>query len=119
MGNALNLAYNAADLFIHPALVDNLPNVVMEAIACGIPVVGFPIGGVPDMVRPVQTGWLASEVSPEGLARAIDIALNDVKQGLDLRHSCRAVAEAEYSAGLQAQHYLSLYQSLCDKHQDQ
>jgi glycosyltransferase involved in cell wall biosynthesis len=108
------LAYSAADLFVHAAPVDNLPNVVMEAIACGTPVVGFSIGGVPDMVRPGETGWLAQEVTGGALAAAIDIALDDVQRSVDLRPSCRAIAESEYSDDLQAQRYVALFQSLCE-----
>ncbi len=106
------LAYNAADLFVHPAPVDNLPNVVVEAIACSTPVVGFAVGGVPDMVRPSQTGWLANEVSPDALAAAIDTALTDLRYGVDLQGSCRAVAEAEYSSELQVRRYLDFFESL-------
>lgn len=106
------LAYNAADVCVHPAPVDNLPNTVMEAIACGTPVVAFPIGGVPEMVRPGHTGWLAETVSSESLATAIDGALDNLAHGIDLRSSCRAVAEAEYGDGLQAQRYLNLFEAL-------
>jgi len=105
------LAYSAADLFVHPAPVDNLPNVVLETLACGTPVVGFPIGGVPDMVRPGQTGWLAADVSAPALACEIDRALGDLKRGTDLRASARAVAEAEYGDRLQAERYASLFAS--------
>lgn len=106
------LAYSAADLFVHAAPVDNLPNVVMEAIACGTPVVGFPIGGVPDMVRPGETGWLAQEVTGVALAAAIDAALDDVQGGVDLRPSCRTVAESDYDNVHQAQRYAELFRSL-------
>lgn len=106
------LAYGAADMFVHPAPVDNLPNTVMEAISCGVPVVGFATGGVPDMVRPGQTGWLADEISPQAFARTIDKALADTRQGLDLRASCRTVAETEYGLEMQARRYLELFESL-------
>lgn len=106
------LAYNAADLLVHPSLVDNLPNVVMEALACGTPCVAFDIGGVPDMVRPELTGWLSQEVSPQGLADVIDHALTAIDHGMDLRLSCRAVAQAEYDARIQAERYLQLFASL-------
>jgi glycosyltransferase involved in cell wall biosynthesis len=106
------LAYSAADLFAHPAPVDNLPNVVMESLACGTPVVGFAIGGMTDMVRPGRTGWLCDSVSPEALAITLQQALSDVDHGTDLRGSCRAVAEAEYDSSLQARQYLSLFRSL-------
>jgi glycosyltransferase involved in cell wall biosynthesis len=106
------LAYNAADLLVHPAPVDNLPNVVVEAIACGTPCVGFAVGGVPDVVRPGLTGWLAQEITARSLASAIDDALTVIKQGTDLRSSCRAIAEAEYAVQIQAQRYLTLFRSL-------
>lgn len=106
------LAYSAADLFVHPAPVDNLPNTLMEAIACGTPAVGFATGGVPDMVRLGQTGWLADEVSPGALARTIERALTELGQGLNLRVSCRTVAEAKYSSNFQARRYSELFESL-------
>ena len=106
------LAYNAADLFVHPAPVDNLPNVVMEAIACATPCAGFAVGGVPEMVRHGTTGWLAQGVSARTLSHTVDDALARIQQGADLRASCRAVAEEEYGAPLQAQRYLELFASL-------
>lgn len=106
------LAYSAADVLVHPAPVDNLPNTVMEAIACGTPVVAFAAGGTPDIIRPGQTGWLADNISPVALARTIDQAIAGLNQGLDLQASCRAVAEAEYSINLQAQRYSELFRSL-------
>lgn len=105
----LMLAYNAADMLIHPALADNLPNVVMEAMSCGTPTVAFPIGGLPDMVRSGETGWLAVTVAAESLADAIADALVAVSRGQTLRDSCRAVCEAEYSLEQQAAKYLELF----------
>ena len=106
------LAYSAADIFVHPAPVDNLPNVVLESLACGTPVVGFAIGGVPDMVRQGQTGWLCDAVSSEALADALEEAFRDFDHGINLRGSCRRVAETEYDSSLQAQRYTALFRSL-------
>lgn len=106
------LAYNAADILVHPAPVDNLPIVVMESIACGTPVVAFPIGGLPDLVRPGQTGWIADVVSAQALASEIQQAVNDLDRGTDLRPTCRRVAETEFDVELQARRYLRLYRSL-------
>ena len=108
----LMLAYNAADLLIHPALADNLPNVVMEAMSCGTPTVAFPIGGLPDMVRPGTTGWLAESMTAESLAVTIGDALVAVAQGQTLRDSCRGVCEAEYSLEQQAATYLELFERI-------
>jgi glycosyltransferase involved in cell wall biosynthesis len=106
------LAFSAADAVVHPALQDNLPNVVLESIACGTPVIGFPTGGVPEMVRPDVTGWLARRTDSESLADALASSFSDLAAGVDLRDSCRDVAEREYSADLQAQRYEELFRTM-------
>lgn len=106
------LVYSAADLFVHPALADNLPNVLLESLACGTPVVGLPIGGVPDVVRPGLTGWLAREATGPGLVVALEEAWRFLAEGKSLRDSCREVAEHEYALQLQASRYLELFEEL-------
>src|SRR5436190_2992782 len=105
-------AYSAADLLVHPARADNLPNVLLEAIACGTPALAFDIGGMPDAVRPGVTGWLADEVSAPAMAAALHTALGSVAGGGKLRESCRAVAEAEYGLATQAHRYRTLFAEL-------
>jgi glycosyltransferase involved in cell wall biosynthesis len=106
------LAYNAADLLLHPAPVDNLPNVVMEAISCGTPCAAFAVGGLPDMVRTHMSGWLARDVSPLSLANVVDEGLDAISNGIDLRDSCRKLAEDEYDARSQSQRYLELFKDV-------
>jgi glycosyltransferase involved in cell wall biosynthesis len=53
------LSYNAADVFIAPSLADNLPTTVLESLSCGTPVVGFDVGGIPDMIKNKENGYLA------------------------------------------------------------
>ena len=96
------LAYNAADIFVHPSLMENQPNVVVESIACGTPVAAFAVGGIPEVVRPGQTGWLTNNVSAEGLSRMIQTAL---ECSTSLRETCRRIAEQDYGDELQAQRY--------------
>src|SRR5437660_770950 len=57
----LSQVYSAADVHVVPTRADNLPNTVLESMACGVPIVGFDVGGVSDMVRDGITGLLASE----------------------------------------------------------
>jgi glycosyltransferase involved in cell wall biosynthesis len=90
------LAYNSADVYVHPSLADNSPNTVIESLACGTPVAAFAVDGVPEMVAQGRTGWLASPPSSEALRRALDEALQSVCGGVDLRAGCRAFAEATY-----------------------
>ncbi|WP_317132753.1 glycosyltransferase [Pedobacter sp. BS3] len=56
----LALCYSAADAFVTPSLEDNLPNTVMESLACATPVVAFTTGGIPDMVEHLYNGYLAA-----------------------------------------------------------
>jgi len=66
------IAYCAADLTLHPAPIDNLPNTVIESIACHTPVLGFSTGGLPDMVIPKKTGWLVDEISTTALSQKLE-----------------------------------------------
>lgn len=106
------LVYNAADLFVHPALADNLPSTVMEAIVCGTPVVAFAVGGLPELVRPGKSGWLVSRTDAESLAKAIDTALGQIASGVGLRDTCRQLAMEQFSFDLQVQRYLDLFKAL-------
>ena len=56
---SLKVAYSAADVFVVPSRMDNLPNTVIEAQSCGTPVVAFDVGGLPDIIVHNQTGYLA------------------------------------------------------------
>jgi glycosyltransferase involved in cell wall biosynthesis len=103
------VAYSAADLLVHPAPVDNLPNTLLEAFACGTPAVGLPIGGVREQIRAGVSGWLAAEASAEALARAVDEA---IASGMDLRAACRELAEREYGMALQAKRYGAVFETL-------
>ncbi len=106
------LVYNAADLLVHPAPLDNSPLVVAEALACGTPAAAFAVGGAPEMVVPGCTGWLATETSAAALAETLDAALADLSRGGDLRNSCREFAETRFGFAEQARRYLRLFSSL-------
>lgn len=109
---SLAAAYSAADLFVIPSLEDNLPNTVLEAQSCGTPVVGFDIGGIPDMVRPGQTGAVVPAGDVAALAGAIRRVLDDSDSRRRMSHTAREVAVREYSLARQAQRYLELYRRL-------
>jgi len=108
----LSLAYAAADAFVLPSLAENLPLTVLAAMACGTPVVGFDVGGVPDMVRPGVTGMLVPAGDTAELARAISALLGDDAKRAEMAAACRKVAVAEYSLGLQTRRYAALYERI-------
>jgi len=75
-----SLVYNAADVFITPSLADNLPTTVLESLSCGTPVVGFDVGGIPDMIKHKWNGYLAKYGDAEDISNGIRFCLqNNIK----------------------------------------
>jgi glycosyltransferase involved in cell wall biosynthesis len=107
-----NVAYCAADVFLQPTLADNLPLTVLDSLASGTPVVAFRVGGVPDAVRHLQTGYLAAYKNAEDLAKGLGVILNDSDLRSRMSQRCRQVAEQEFSLETQAARYAELYQDL-------
>jgi glycosyltransferase involved in cell wall biosynthesis len=68
----MSLIYNAADIFVLPTIEDNLPNVVVESLCCGTPVIGFKIGGMTDMIQSGINGILCDEINSQSLSDNID-----------------------------------------------
>ncbi len=86
-------AYRAADLYVHPARQENAPCTIQESLACCTPVLAFAVGGIPEMVVPSKTGFLAARLSPESLAETLVSALADPEQLREMRGRCRQHAE--------------------------
>jgi glycosyltransferase involved in cell wall biosynthesis len=108
----LALTYSAADLLVVPSLQDNSPNTVLESMACGIPVVGFETGGVPDMVRHGTTGFLVPPGDVAALRTAIVGLVRNLSKREEMAVDCRRIAVEEYSLALQARRYSELYKTL-------
>jgi glycosyltransferase involved in cell wall biosynthesis len=108
----MSAIYNIADLFMLPSLQDNLPNTMLEAMACGTPVIGFKVGGIPDAVLHKETGYIVDKISSESLASAIDEIVQTPKWILGIRDKCRKHVENNYGPEIQANRYASLYQQL-------
>lgn len=113
---SLALAYSAADVFVAPSRQDNLPNTVVESLACGTPVVAFNIGGLPDMVAHEINGWLATPFDPENLAMGIAWVLADEQRRVFLGASARGTAEAQFAPTVIARRYLGLYGRVLAQH---
>jgi glycosyltransferase involved in cell wall biosynthesis len=109
---SIALAYAAADVFVLPSIQDNLPNTIMEAIACGTPCVAFKIGGMPDMIEHQQNGYLAQAYESEDLAQGIAWVLENKERHQKLCDRARQKAEQEFTLKQQASRYLSLFHQL-------
>ena len=103
--------YNAANVFVLPSLSENLPNTIMEAMACGVPSVGFRIGGIPEEIDHQQNGYVADYCSSEDLARGIWWTLYEADHEA-VRKACLQKVAHNYSQQSVANRYLEVYESL-------
>lgn len=103
--------YNAADLFVTPSLMDNLPNTIMESMACGTPCVGYHVGGIPEMINHLENGYVATYKSIEDLAKGIHYVLFD-PNAASFGKNAREKVEQQYAEWQVAKQYISLYNSI-------
>lgn len=107
----LRLVYNAADMMIIPSLQDNLPNTGVEAHSCGVPVVAFNVGGLPDIVSHKESGYLANSYDINDLANGIDWVLrNNDSNKLSL--NARESAIKKFSESILNEKYTKLYNEI-------
>lgn len=104
-------ALRAASCLICPTLEDNLPNVVLEALACGCPVLAFSTGGIPDMVTHGQKGLLTPKGDVLGLARLILEFCSNRTLREDLKTNVRSIDLASFALETQASTLRKLYQT--------
>lgn len=108
--------YNAADVFVTPSLEDNLPNTIMESMACGVPCVGFRVGGIPEMIDHRKNGYVAEFRNAADLARGIAWVLTEADRDA-LRSEALRKVKLSYSQSSVSLRYIELYQqALATKH---
>jgi len=103
----ISVVYSAADVFVIPSVMDNLPNTVVESLMCGTPVIGFPAGGIPEMLSDQQSGLIADEISVGALVKAIESFLTS--QESFNRIKIRESALELYASYVQANSYRDLF----------
>jgi glycosyltransferase involved in cell wall biosynthesis len=106
---SLSQLYSAADVFVAPYVQDNLPNAVIEAMACGTPTVAFDAGGVPDLIDHARTGYLARPFEIEDLAHGIQWVLEKESRLQSLSIQTRIKAEKEFDIQIVSRRYAQLY----------
>jgi glycosyltransferase involved in cell wall biosynthesis len=112
--------YQAADIYLHAARADTFPTSVLEALACGVPVVASDVGGIPEQVRslPLYSAENATGILvPVGEAAAMASAVLQLLTQTDLRqtmaHNARHDAENRFDAARMVTDYLTLYEKMC------
>ena len=102
--------YNAADVLILPSSEDNLPNVMVEALSCGIPVVSFANGGMDEVIKSGENGLLVKEQTPEAMIKAVKAYFSSSHK-YD-KESISKNAHSLFKASKQAKDYIEVYQEL-------
>jgi len=110
--NRLALLYSAADVFILPSMEDNLPNTMLEAMACGTPVIAFDVGGIPDAVIDNVTGFLVPPGDSVHLAKTILEFFFKPGSTQGMSERCRSLIEEKFKLTHQANAYLKLFNDI-------
>ena len=110
--------YNSCDVYVHAARVDTFPNSVLEAMACGVPVVASNVGGIPEQVIALEdeadnaTGILVPAGNAEAISSAILQLLGDDYLRQQLGNNAAVVAKQQFSLVQQTSRYVSLYEKI-------
>ena len=109
--------YQAVDAFVTPSLEENLPNTIMEAMACGTPCVGFHIGGIPEMIDHEVNGYVANYRDADDLACAIDFVLRPESHSR-LSEAAAHKAAVTWNEERVSRDYIRLYEQLMSNETD-
>ncbi|MDO8599244.1 MAG: glycosyltransferase, partial [bacterium] len=97
------------DVLVVPSLcAENQPSAILEAFAAGVPVVASRVGGIPELVRDGETGFLTDPGSVEDLIRVLRLCIEDPKRVRGMSAACLAVAETHATARI-AKQFEALY----------
>lgn len=108
----MSVIYSAADVFVIPSLMDNLPNTVLESLMCGTPVIGFPVGGILDMIQHGKNGLLTKDISVNSLLESLEEFLKgDIVFDVNM---IRVNAVQKYDLKVQAAEYKKLFESILE-----
>jgi glycosyltransferase involved in cell wall biosynthesis len=107
------LFYQAADIYLHAARADNFPNAVLEALACGTPVIGSAVGGIPEQVtspeREAPTGLLVPVGDVSGMAGAIQTLVESPELRQVYSENAARDAQVRFDLERQIQDHLTWY----------
>jgi glycosyltransferase involved in cell wall biosynthesis len=103
--------YGACDVFVSPSIQDNLPNTIMEAMACGTPCLAFDVGGIPEMIDHKENGYLAKYKNADDLRKGLEYVLAHP----ELAEKTRSKVESYFTEDKVANRYLDFYRDVQSK----
>ena len=113
--------YYLADIFVLPSIVneegetEGLGVVLLEAMACGVPVVGSGVGGIPDIIKDYETGLIAGQKDPDSLAEKIIKLLSNDRLREKLIKNGQKLIEEKYSWEIIADKFLNIYRNVVER----
>ncbi len=104
--------YSLMDIFVHPSLRDGMPNAVLEAMACEVPVIATPVGGVMDVIEDGVNGFLVNVNDADGLAQKMAEVLSQPEKRESIARSGREAVLSQYTLEKELRANLNIYASL-------
>ncbi|MFM8316400.1 MAG: glycosyltransferase [Deltaproteobacteria bacterium] len=104
--------YQAADIFVTPSQQDNFPSTVLEAISSGVPTVAFHVGGIPEMVKHKEHGYIAKAFDVKDFAEGIEWVSDSDERLRKLSLNARNFALSSFSPKVVSKRYIELYSEL-------
>ncbi len=111
--------YQVSDVYVHPALADTFPNMVIEALACGTPVIATAVGGIPEQVHDGTTGFLVPPRDSRAMAKAMMALLSDDTLYRRCAQSAAEDARKRFDVAGMVDDYLDWYQEILEKPRQQ
>jgi glycosyltransferase involved in cell wall biosynthesis len=107
--------YQAADVYLHASRADTFPNSVLEALACGTPVIATAVGGIPEQVEHGRTGMLVPREDSQALACQLTKLLSETESTLNMGRQAAESARQQFDLHRQVDAYLEWYYELLDQ----
>jgi glycosyltransferase involved in cell wall biosynthesis len=107
--------YRSADLYVHAAKADTFPNSILEALACGTPVIATGVGGIPEQIEDGETGIITKPSDPQEMAQAINRLLNDNQLRLSMGKRAAKSVRQRFDLAHQVDQYMNWYQQILEK----
>ncbi len=108
--NKMAKYFSAADIFIYPSLADICPLTVLEAQSCGLPVVAFRTGGVPEIIKHMETGYISGYKNMDDFIKGIELFLTDSDLQKKASMNARKSIEEEFTLDIMTQKYIKVYE---------
>jgi glycosyltransferase involved in cell wall biosynthesis len=104
--------FRSADIFVYPSYYEGMPMAVIEAMACGLPIVATQVGGLPDLISPGLNGLLVPAGQPDQLAEAIRQLVENPRLRVSMQAGSFRRAQENFDIEKLVLRLLDIYQTL-------